>query len=99
MVGLGDIGARSREIEYLVSNAEFERAFVRTIDFAKEFCSDQAQRHEALLHSGNYKELVRENRRNVLTPDEFHRRRSQCVMSILQLIDDIVDRVAGVEMT
>lgn len=93
----GDIGKRANEVEKLVANAEFDRAFVRGIDFAKDFAHDQSFRHEAILHSASYKEVVRERRRG-LPMEEFHRRRSESAMNLLQLLVDIVDSAAELEV-
>lgn len=85
---------RRDEVLNLVDNADFDRVFKRTIDFAKDFASDPAFQREAVLHSGNYTEIKRERRRG-LSHKEFMRRRNEFVMNVMELLDDIVDQSAG----
>ena len=90
----GDIGQRSNEIEELVTNGEFERAFVRLIDLAKEFARSDDQAHEAIILSGNFKSTAKRRRRDLISEDEFVKQRNKYLFACLRLKQEILDAFA-----
>ena len=63
----GDIGRRSTEIDDLVTNGEFERAFIRLIDLAGEFARSDDQAHEAIILSGTFNVTAKSRRRDLIS--------------------------------
>jgi len=88
-----DITARADEIRELIQTADYDRAFSRLVDFARDFATED-MKDEALVLSGSYRGFTRERRQGLVSRDEARQSVRQVLAAALQLIADIAETAA-----
>ena len=87
----GDIEERGIEIEELVGDWNDDQVFRRMIDFAKDFANERDKQYDAIVLKGRFAKLQKEEKKGLITQEEFDRHCKGLMYELLELKDIIID--------
>jgi hypothetical protein len=94
MVSPVNITAKHQRIQQSIASDDIESAIKLSMDFARDFSSDNESLHEIIVISNSYNRLNKDERRGILEYDKADNKRVNLLFKMLDLLDSITQEFA-----